>query len=136
MHLIRYATGLSFSTLSFPSVVKISNASAPTCGLAHRKRDGGNGIVHSWSHVLIKRLARVSGRHITRFGRGNCHSQGGYNPSACDLVGEVFCTLGEHCVVSLNGTSMRTFNGLKLVHKSHSCETALDTRSEREGGWS
>ncbi|CAK9092185.1 unnamed protein product [Durusdinium trenchii] len=79
-NMLEYATGLSFSTLSFPSVVKISNASAPTCG---------------------------------------------YNPSACDLVGEVFCTLGEHCVVSLNGTSMRTFNGLKLVHKSHSCETAL-----------
>ena len=24
----------------------------------------------------------------------------GYNPSACDLVGEVYCTLGERCIVS------------------------------------
>ena len=29
----------------------------------------------------------------------------GYNPSACDLVGEVFCTLGEQCVVSASGQS-------------------------------
>eukprot|EP00438_Fugacium_kawagutii_P034417 Skav211608 [mRNA] locus=scaffold3083:21391:39875:- [translate_table: standard] len=75
----------------------------------------------------------------------------GYNPSACDLVGEVFCTLGERCVVScltegtmtgrgilygelgLNGTSLRTFNGLKVIRKlaeidqqkSYPCVSAL-----------
>eukprot|EP00931_Biecheleriopsis_adriatica_P059553 TRINITY_DN35649_c0_g1_i2.p1 TRINITY_DN35649_c0_g1~~TRINITY_DN35649_c0_g1_i2.p1 ORF type:complete len:1722 (-),score=283.85 TRINITY_DN35649_c0_g1_i2:324-4907(-) len=49
----------------------------------------------------------------------------GYNPSACDLVGEVFCTLGELCVMRLNGTSMKSNNGLKVQRESYSCATTL-----------
>jgi len=45
----------------------------------------------------------------------------GLNPSACDLVGEVVCTLGETCHVRLNGTSIRDVNGLKIVRSIYGC---------------
>eukprot|EP00930_Biecheleria_cincta_P063827 TRINITY_DN4935_c0_g3_i1.p1 TRINITY_DN4935_c0_g3~~TRINITY_DN4935_c0_g3_i1.p1 ORF type:complete len:2865 (+),score=453.67 TRINITY_DN4935_c0_g3_i1:925-8595(+) len=78
--MLEYAAGSLFSSLQFPSVVQLTNASDPVCG---------------------------------------------YNPSACDLVGEVFCTLGELCVVRLNGTSMKSENGIKVLRTSYGCETAL-----------
>ena len=79
--MLQYAAGLMFSSLQFPSVVQITNASAPVCG---------------------------------------------YNLYACDLVGEVLCTLGEACSVLLNGTSLRSYNGLKVVRMPHPCATRLE----------
>ena len=79
--MLQYAAGLKFSSLQFPSVVQITNASAPVCG---------------------------------------------YNLYACDLVGEVFCTLGEACSVLLNGTSLRNENGLKVGRMSSPCASRLE----------
>ena len=50
----------------------------------------------------------------------------GYNLYACDLVGEVFCTLGEPCSVLLNGTSLRNYNGLKVARTPYSCASRLE----------
>jgi len=79
--MLQYAAGLKFGSLQFPSVVQITNASAPVCG---------------------------------------------YNLYACDLVGEVFCTLGEACSVLLNGTSLRNENGLKVGRISNPCASRLE----------
>ena len=78
--MLQYALGADLS-VSFPSLVAITNASEPVCG---------------------------------------------FNPSACDLVGEVFCALGEPCLARLNGTSMRSFNGLAVVRKEKT-ERVLST---------
>ncbi|CAE8590359.1 unnamed protein product, partial [Polarella glacialis] len=80
--MLQYAAGWLFDSLTFPSVVQITNATEPGCG---------------------------------------------FNPSACDLVGEVFCTLGETCVVRLNGTSMNESNGLKVLRTQYSCASALSS---------
>ncbi|CAJ1390273.1 unnamed protein product [Effrenium voratum] len=85
--MLQYALGADLS-VSFPSLVAITNASEPVCG---------------------------------------------FNPSACDLVGEVFCALGEPCLARLNGTSMRSFNGLAVVRKDDTCSFALEHLAAFEG---
>lgn len=50
----------------------------------------------------------------------------GYNPSACNLVGEIICTLGEPCVVRLNGTSLSTINGVKVIRSTYACVSSME----------